>query len=101
MVVGAILSFKDGIDRNFDKILDLYAKYGSCSFKPWSKIIDFNDNVSECEILVQTDLNLTLKMLNEGVLIYILYLEPPFNSLYQIFINKDKNVKIFPGHDAL
>ena len=98
LVVGAIPSLKDESDRNLDKIFEQYA---SPSFKPRSKVIDFNDIVSECEILVQIHSNLTLKMLNEGVLIYLLNLEPPFNSLYQIFINKDKNVKIFSGHGAL
>ena len=35
------------------------------------------------------------------IVIYLLNLEPPFNTLYQIFINKDKNVKIFSGRGAL
>ena len=39
--------------------------------------------------------------MNKGVAIYLLNLEPPLYSIYQIFINKDKNVKNFSGRGAL
>ena len=72
LVVGAIPSLKDDNDKKLDKILEPYAQYASPSFKPRTKVINFNDIVSECEILVQNHSNLTLKVVNEGVVIYLL-----------------------------
>ena len=58
----AICSLKDDSVKKLDKILESYAQKSSPSFKPRTKVTNFNDIISECEIFVKIHSNSTLKV---------------------------------------
>ena len=100
LVVGAIPSLSNR-DQEIDLLIDQNTQYASPSFKPRTKIIHFHDIVSECENIIQSHDNIYFKRLNDGLILYLLNLEPPFNTLFQIYIDKDKKAKIFSGNGTL
>ena len=97
LVVGAIPSIKNPTDK-IDNIFDQFA---SPSFKPRAKIISYNDIVAEIDNLLKDYDFLTFKKVKNGLVVYSLNTEPPFNAKYQIFIDFDKRVQLYSGHKAV
>ena len=92
-MVGAIPSIKNLTD----KIDHIFNQFASPSFKPRAKIITYNDIVAEIDNLLKEYDFLTSKKVKNGLFVYSLNTEPPFNAKFQIFIDFDKRVQLYSG----